>query len=108
MCSKYAPFHTALEAGVAKVEEYYEKITDNQAYIISMREFLLLFSAFFSYSLSLVVLNTEEKTNHFKKHWNKDLQNKVRVVAEDVVSFLQFIMWYCSIEWIVVVQGAMV
>ncbi|KAF5365840.1 hypothetical protein D9757_012805 [Collybiopsis confluens] len=64
--SKYSPFRTALEAGVSKVEEYYEKITDNQAYIISM------------------LLHLEEKTQHFKKHWDDDLQKQVREVAEKI------------------------
>ncbi|KAJ3816107.1 hypothetical protein F5880DRAFT_1619778 [Lentinula raphanica] len=63
---KYSEFRPALEDGVAKVTEYYEKITDNQAYVLSM------------------LLNPEKKTEHFKKHWDEDLQAEVRSIAENI------------------------
>ncbi|KAJ3828572.1 hypothetical protein F5880DRAFT_1472165, partial [Lentinula raphanica] len=33
---KYSEFHNALEDGINKVQDYYERITDNRAYVISM------------------------------------------------------------------------
>lgn len=68
---------------------------------------VLLYS-FATYSRSLLVLNPEEKTTHFKKHWSKDLQKEVRKVAEDIVSFHWLVMWSYVFELIVLVQGAMV
>jgi len=38
---KYEVFHKALEAGTAKINEYYEKTADSDAYTFAMHTFFI-------------------------------------------------------------------
>ncbi|KAJ3522295.1 hypothetical protein NMY22_g11953 [Coprinellus aureogranulatus] len=53
---KYEPFKDALEAGLAKIEEYYDKTSTSHAYTMAM------------------VLDPDTKTNYFQPNWAKGLE----------------------------------
>ncbi|KAG1900855.1 uncharacterized protein F5891DRAFT_980060 [Suillus fuscotomentosus] len=65
--SKYAPFHTALTAATEKIQEYYEKSAECDAYIISM------------------LLDPNHKDSHFKRFWGKNLHKEVLEVTNKIV-----------------------
>jgi hypothetical protein len=68
--AKYANFKTALEAGTAKIESYYNKTSASLVYTMPMSELYLTITcgAVFSYSPQQIVLDPELKLLHFKKH----------------------------------------
>lgn len=83
---KYDPFESALNAATQKIAEYYDKTATSHAYTFAMRESIssvesscLLITTF------LKVLDPDSKMNHFKKHWDEDLQKAVLKSAEAIV-----------------------
>lgn len=63
---KNAPFKEALEAGIAKIEEYYDKTSSSHAYTMSM------------------VLDPDTKTEHFQPKWARGQELDVRKSTEDI------------------------
>jgi hypothetical protein len=59
--AKYRRYVPALEAGIAKIEEYYNRIDESDAYVMGMCEFLLLHPAASDADLTLSV-EPERKT----------------------------------------------
>ncbi|KDQ50977.1 hypothetical protein JAAARDRAFT_543907 [Jaapia argillacea MUCL 33604] len=65
--SKVNPvFKDALQAGLDKIAEYYDKTGNNDAYVFSM------------------ILDPSRRYAHFKKHWSKDLQDDVDELAQRI------------------------
>jgi len=90
---KYEPFHEALETGTAKIDEYYQKTADSDAYTFAMRMFFISVYPTLKLTLSILVLDPTQKANHVKKHWGKDLHSQTIKEAEEIVNFthVQFI-----------------
>ncbi|KAG6813328.1 hypothetical protein H0H92_012141 [Tricholoma furcatifolium] len=57
--TKYLEFADALGAGVAKLEQYYQKTSETHAYTLAM------------------FLDPNIKMEYFRKHWDKDLEDEV-------------------------------
>ncbi|GLB43962.1 putative hAT family C-terminal dimerisation region [Lyophyllum shimeji] len=62
--AKYARYRTALEAGVSKIVEYYDKTSTSHAYTMAM------------------ILDPEQKLTHFDSQWDSELKKQVRDDAE--------------------------
>ncbi|EKM48148.1 uncharacterized protein PHACADRAFT_109346, partial [Phanerochaete carnosa HHB-10118-sp] len=65
---RYSHFSNALHAGADKIAEYYDKMGDSKAYIISM------------------YLAPDAKGSHFEKHWDVGLQKEAEALMEQVFS----------------------
>ncbi|KAG2744583.1 hypothetical protein P692DRAFT_201808334 [Suillus brevipes Sb2] len=63
---KYGHFKKLLQAAIDKIAAYYKKTGGADAYIIAM------------------LLDPNEKMNHFKKYWDEGLQHKARENAEHI------------------------
>ncbi|RXW23821.1 hypothetical protein EST38_g1987 [Candolleomyces aberdarensis] len=63
---KYEQYKPALKAGIAKIEEYYDKTSFSHAYTMAM------------------ILDPDSKTKYFQKHWGKDLELEVRDSAKQI------------------------
>lgn len=87
---KYEPFYKALDAGTAKIDDYYQKTADSDAYTFSMRMFLVIVYSASKLMYCMLVLNPTQKANHVKKYWGKDLYSQTIKEAEDIVSFPLF------------------
>ncbi|EMD31003.1 hypothetical protein CERSUDRAFT_69644 [Gelatoporia subvermispora B] len=61
---KYAHFKPGLEAGLRKIEQYYERVADNDAYIMSM------------------VLDPQQKLTHIKENWTEKLHDEALAVVQ--------------------------
>ncbi|KAF8233426.1 hypothetical protein L208DRAFT_1266782, partial [Tricholoma matsutake] len=66
--SKYRDFVPALKAGLDKIEEYYDRTADSDAYTFAM------------------LLDPSEKTEHIHKHWGGEKLKRVLKDAEEMVS----------------------
>ncbi|KAF5347372.1 hypothetical protein D9758_011302 [Tetrapyrgos nigripes] len=63
---KYAAFTNALEAGIEKLEGYYNKTSDSDAYVFSM------------------VLDPRQKMHYFQMNWSEDERKKVTTFTEKI------------------------
>ncbi|KAF7346742.1 putative AC transposase [Mycena sanguinolenta] len=61
---KYSPFHEAIEAALLKVNEYYQKTSNSNSYVLAM------------------VLDPQRKLAYFEKHWPKSLQASAKKELE--------------------------
>ncbi|PPQ88604.1 hypothetical protein CVT26_004368, partial [Gymnopilus dilepis] len=61
---RYAPFQPALIAGMAKLDEYYQKTATSDAHVICM------------------ALNPRQKFDHFHKYWGQDLLKDVEKTVQ--------------------------
>ncbi|EMD37571.1 hypothetical protein CERSUDRAFT_65209 [Gelatoporia subvermispora B] len=61
---KYAHFKPGLQAGLHKIEQYYERIADNDAYIMFM------------------VLDPQRKLTHIKENWTEKLHDEALAVVQ--------------------------
>lgn len=82
---KFELFSDGLTTAMEKIAEYYEKTATSHAYTFVMCKFSNLshFSKLNQYLPT--VLDPDTKMSHFKKHWDKDLQDKVLESAEKIV-----------------------
>ncbi|KAE9403021.1 hypothetical protein BT96DRAFT_1083250 [Gymnopus androsaceus JB14] len=64
---KYSDFTDAIQAGIDKLSEYYDRTGSSSAYVISM------------------ILHPQEKTMHFEKHWTSELQANIRTLTEEAI-----------------------
>ncbi|KAK6987994.1 ribonuclease H-like domain-containing protein [Favolaschia claudopus] len=71
-------FKPALDAGLAKIEEYYNKVTDSEAYLFCM------------------LLDPSQKLAYFNVHWDTKLQLEVLAAAEKIVCFLSLLLPFWS------------
>lgn len=85
---KYEPFHEALKVGTEKINEYYQKTADSDAYTFAMHTFFIFVCS--TRRLTILVLNLTQKANHIKRYWGKDLYGQTIKEAENIVSFLIF------------------
>jgi hypothetical protein len=83
--SKYAHLEAALDAGVAKIVEYYDKMADSDVFIFAMCMFHLSLLEATRIDHLCIVLHPEEKMTHLQKYWSKDLQNAAQEEAEKIV-----------------------
>lgn len=82
----------ALEAGLQKIEEYYRRTDESDAYTFAM---CLLFNNFLPWLLinkgALSVLDPSQKTEHIRKYWGDDKLEDILEQAEETVS--DYICW---------------
>ncbi|KIK17413.1 hypothetical protein PISMIDRAFT_111470 [Pisolithus microcarpus 441] len=64
---KYADFTSGLDAGLAKVGDYYERTAASNAHIVAM------------------LLDPAQKLNHIHTYWGEDQLTRVMQYAEDIV-----------------------
>ena len=62
-------------AGMAKLNEYYQRSGASNAHLIAMGKIRV--TASFILTNTAVVLNPMSKMNHFKKQWSRDLVSEV-------------------------------
>jgi hypothetical protein len=81
---RYAPFVPALEAAMAKLDEYYKRTAESDAHIIAMG---LHFHIYFYITLIplYVALDPRKKFAHFKKNWDPTLQEEVKELVNKKV-----------------------
>lgn len=78
------PFRAALDAALAKVNEYYVKTAESDAHVMAMRKFnLLVFIQ--DLTETFIVLHPRRKLKYFKKSWSDDLVRDVKELAETIV-----------------------
>ncbi|RXW14436.1 hypothetical protein EST38_g11418 [Candolleomyces aberdarensis] len=63
---KYKQYRPALEAGLVKIKDYYDKTSYSHAYTMAM------------------ILDPDSKTNYFQKHWGNKLELEIRDNAEKI------------------------
>ena len=71
----YKKFKLALIAGMAKLDEYYQRTGVSDAHLIAMGK--ICFMASFILTNTVLVLNPTSKMNHFMKKWSQDLVSEV-------------------------------
>jgi hypothetical protein len=76
---KYSLFKSALDATTMKLNEYYQKTADSDAYMCTFTISLGLCHPWW-----LLVLHPEQKMAHFKKHWDAELQQEVLMLAQNI------------------------
>ena len=82
---RYSVFKPALEAAMAKLDEYYQRTAASDAHIIAMG------TSFFSFMLldfkpnKDPVLDPRKKFEHFTKNWDNDLQADVKEMVQKKV-----------------------
>jgi len=75
--------HKAIDTRIQKVAEYYTRTACSDAYLVTMG---VLNVFLFCYFNSCLALNPEEKTAHFKRHWDASLQKDIMEHLEKIVS----------------------
>ena len=86
---KYQGYSPALQASLTKIEEYYNRTADSDAYTFAMRCVLLLTVLYLSSQIyHIIVLDPSVKTQHICKYWGADKMNGILERAEKKVSFL--------------------
>ena len=73
--ARYEKFKSALIAGMAKLNEYYQHSGASDAHLLAMGKPSV--PASFILTDTAVVLNPISKMNHFKKQWSRDLVSEV-------------------------------
>ncbi|KAJ7509390.1 hypothetical protein B0H11DRAFT_2427795 [Mycena galericulata] len=68
--SEFSSFEPALREALEKVDEYYQKTSNSNAYMLAM------------------ILDPARKLSYFQKHWPNDLQEKVNAILEETVRYL--------------------
>jgi hypothetical protein len=82
---KYSVFADAIEQALAKVDEYYQKTSNSNAYMFAMGNFHLhLFRRVPANHFQ--VLDPGRKLSYFKEHWPVDLQDEAIRNMEETVS----------------------
>lgn len=85
----WVEFEPVLNAGITKISEYYDKITDSDTYIFCMCTFIqAVYLCSIIHSLVVLVLDPSQKLVYFGKHWSSELQAEVLVMVEKIVSQL--------------------
>ena len=83
----YKIFKPAITAGMAKIDEYYQRSGASDAHIIAMGN-VTCSNHFHIGLIFIVVLDPNSKMNHFKKHWSEDLISEVEDAVRERVCFL--------------------
>ncbi|EIW52842.1 uncharacterized protein TRAVEDRAFT_135389 [Trametes versicolor FP-101664 SS1] len=76
-CPKYVVFASALEAGCAKIKEYFEKTADSEVYMLAL------------------LLDPAQKLSYIRKSWGKELLAEARAHAEEIYK-AQYLEMYGS------------
>jgi len=93
-CDKYQDFLPALQAGLTKVEEYYDQTSDSDTYTFAMHCMtLLVIPSYRSSQLIIVVLDPSQKVEHIQKYWGVDKLESILEHAEQKVR-LSFYVTY--------------
>ena len=90
---KYKDFLPALQAGLTKVEEYYDQISDSDTYIFAMCCMTLLVIPYYSSQLIIVVLDPSQKVEHIQKYWGADKLESILECAEQKVHPSFYVMY---------------
>lgn len=91
---KYKGFISALQAGLTKIEEYYDRTADSDTYTFSMRCVPLLIVCYCSLSFiiyPIVVLDPSQKADYIQKYWGADKLDGILEHAEQKVRFLFYL-----------------
>ncbi|KIK27142.1 hypothetical protein PISMIDRAFT_46759, partial [Pisolithus microcarpus 441] len=65
--AKYSTFESGLEAGLGKIEEYYERTSKSDVYIIAM------------------LLDPTQKSKHIRKYWGNELFTQAMKHTEEII-----------------------
>jgi hypothetical protein len=89
---QYKPFFPALDAAMAKLNEYYERTATSDAHIIAMS--VCIYLPIFHILIILPVLDPASKLEYFKKHWGPGLLEEVELTVKTMVCFCVFLFLY--------------
>ena len=93
-CKKYRGFSLALQAGLAKIEDYYDWTAQSDAYTFAMCCVLLFTVPYPSSQIHhIAVLDLSQKTEHIWKYWGADELDGILEHTEKKVSFLYYLMY---------------
>ena len=81
---RYHIFKPALEAAMAKLDEYYKRTAESDAHIIAMGMFFKVIFLIYPNNKDLV-LDPRKKFKHFAKNWDTDLQDDVKFTVQKKV-----------------------
>lgn len=83
---KYADFERAIDKGLLKVSEYYDKTASSDVYTLTMGGcFCCTCMLVFDTANTLVVLDPSQKKRHLEKYWGKDLSSESLKRIEKIV-----------------------
>ena len=85
---KYVDFWDALDAGSAKINQYYKKTAESDAYTFSMCRLFFIFISKRGWSPNTLtlVLDPSQKLDHIRKSWGDTLLKTALKEAEEIVS----------------------
>jgi hypothetical protein len=81
---KYFDFVPALNAGLAKIVEYYDRTADSDAYTFAMCSITSLCPL--KNSDPSLVLDPSQKTEHIRKYWGQGKLESILKEAEETIS----------------------
>ena len=82
----YSLFKPALQAAMAKLDEYYQRTAISDAHIITMGTSYIQFMSFWWDILPKdLVFDLRKKFEHFTKNWGNDLQAEVKDLVQKKV-----------------------
>jgi len=88
-CGKYKDFFPALQAGLTKVEEYYNRMAELDTYTFVMHCIPLLTVPYPNSQIChIVVLNPSQKIEHIRKYWGAEKLDGILECAEKKVHLL--------------------
>jgi hypothetical protein len=82
--AKFSCFKEALEDGLAKIEEYYDKTSNLHAYTMAMGACFYLFMSSVTVCIC-IVLDPDTKTTHSQPRWAQGLKKDVLKSTEEIV-----------------------
>ena len=97
---KYIDFVPALNAGLAKIAEYYDRTADSDAYTFAMYSITSLCPLI--NSDTCLVLDPSQKTEHIRKYWGQEKLESILEEAEETVSVLSMGVLVCTQNNIIV------
>jgi hypothetical protein len=83
---RYDIFKPALEAAMAKLDEYYQRTAESDAHIIAMGMFFRVVNFISPDNKDPLVLDPRKKFNHFAKNWDIKLQDDVKATVQKKVN----------------------
>ncbi len=89
---RYKPFFPALDAAMAKLNEYYERTAASDAHIIAMS--VCIYFPIFYILIIMPVLDPTSKLEYFKKHWGPKLLEDVKLTVKTMVCSCVFLFLY--------------
>jgi hypothetical protein len=84
--AKYFDFVPALNAGLAKIAEYYDRTADSNAYTFAMCKCSTTSLCPLNNPDASLVLDPSQKTEHIRKYWGQEKLEDILKEAEETVS----------------------